>query len=232
MVNLDPGGWLSVLLRKIEGLPLRRDAVFEELKRAIVEGEIQPGTRLVEREVSDLLGVSRTPVREALQRLGGLGIVERAKSGYVVTTFDRHSAQSLVQLRAVVEGLAARLAAERIDAAAVSRLEQALTQMERNDLQRDAFSEVEAAHTAFHGSIIGASHNPFLKQWARQLSDLRGLMAAVGFQQPGRFREANAEHRAILDAITSGEPEAAEAAMRQHVLNSGRSVLDAEPQIV
>jgi DNA-binding GntR family transcriptional regulator len=209
------------LLARIE-VPSRREAVFAALREAILSGAIPPGTLLTERELGERLGVSRTPVREALHRLEWLGLVERARRGaFAVLSPRPERVQALIEARAEIEGVAARLAAERIDDEGRARLAAALAAMEALADAGAPIAEIEVHHTAFHGTVIAAARNPYLARLAEGLNDLRSLMVRTGAERPGRLKAAMAEHRAVFRAVAEGRGEEAEERMRQHIWNSG-----------
>ncbi len=196
------------------------DLVYERLVGAIVEGILQPGSKLSERGLAAALGISAQPVREALRRLEGEGMVEtRPRSGSVVARFDNGKLVEMGRIRAVLEGAAAALAARHATSADLQRLEARLQAM-RAATQAGEAPALRQANEAFHTALHAISDNPFL---------IRGLQALRAYDHIGRARvlaaddqprQALAEHAGILAAIVARDPEAAERRMRDHTLRS------------
>ncbi|EHM01928.1 FCD domain protein [Acetobacteraceae bacterium AT-5844] len=196
------------------------DLVYERLVGAIVDGVLMPGARLSERGLAAALGISAQPVREALRRLEGEGMVEtRPRSGSVVATLDNDKLVEMGRIRAVLEGAAADLAARHATEDDLRRLEQRLTAMREATQLGDA-TALRLANEAFHSTLHAISDNPFL---------IRGLQALRAYDHIGRARVlatddqprlALSEHADILAAIMARDPEAAERRMRAHTLRS------------
>jgi DNA-binding GntR family transcriptional regulator len=216
-----------VLVTEVPRAALRRqsgsEAVYEVLRAQIIAGELAPCERLAEVDVAGSLGVSRTPVREALRLLLGEQLVERRPTGgFRVSPLDIADVKGVYEVRALLEGLLARDACERLTEDHLATLRQ---QIERMRLLRDHDSEVVKIGREFHGLIEGVAGN----RWARQLlQQIRGHVdryRTVSTRAAGRPAEAAAEHQVIYDALVARDPERADAAMRDHVHRSGESAL-------
>ena len=205
-------------------LPMR-DRIHEQLRAAILQGDLAPGTPVVEAELAARLGASRTPIREALRRLESEGLLEpRGLRGTVVRTVDPAEVACIFEIREALESLAARRAAEAIDDATLAALAEDLAGM-RSAL--DDPTAMERHDTAFHDRILAAAHGERLR---RMLSDLREELITYRFlslSDAARRRETVAEHAAILDALRAHDPQRAAAATATHIAAARLAVLNA-----
>lgn len=207
--------------------------VYEELHARITRGEIQPGTRLYEPKLARSLEVSRTPLREALRMLSAEGLVEQQPTGgSIVAPLDLDQATELYEVRAVLEGLVARQAAERITDRQVDDLTRQVELMERLvDLER----EVLRLGKDFHASLEDIAQNHHCSTLLHQLRGHINRYRALSTHKTGRTHAAVAEHRHILQTLLSRSPEEAETAMRSHVLSGAKTLyqaLEREPSPV
>jgi DNA-binding GntR family transcriptional regulator len=209
--------------------PLRRrrlvDDATQALRDAILSGRFPAGARLKQIDLADRLGISRTPIREALGRLQQEGLVELLPGGGVrVRLLDLDEAVELYDLREVLDGLAARLAARRRTAGALARLERALGRMAQCLGRRDA-NQWFPAHVAFHDEVFRAAGN----QRLRALSSVVRLSIRhfhpLLLTTEHRLEEAYREHRAIFEAIAAHDGEAAERLARAHIASAREIVL-------
>jgi DNA-binding GntR family transcriptional regulator len=209
-------------------LPLAEDdtlslgeQAFRRLREAIIRGALPAGSKISERGLATRLGISAQPVREALRRLEREGlVVTLPRSGTVVAEVGPGQLAELGRIRAALEGVAAALAAERLDHEGLARLAGLLRRMEAGTAAGDA-AALDAANEEFHALIHAAAGNAFL---ARSLGSLRaydhaGTHRAVG-STPRDLPKSLAEHKAIVAAFRRRDPALAEARMRQHVLRS------------
>lgn len=190
------------------------------MKEAILNGDLPPGSRLVELALADDLGMSRTPVREALNRLLAeeLAVVDPMR-GMIVKPFDAREVEDFYTLREVLDGLAAKLAAQRISQDQLIRLGALVERMELATEKGDEKALVHA-NVLFHETIFDASANQRLLSLGRTLSDFVRRLSSVAFSDPDRDREVAREHRAILDALESRDPERAERCAREHMAHA------------
>ncbi len=181
---------------------------------AIDRGEFRPGDRLVESELADRFGVSRTPVREAMQRLETQRVLAREGRGLVVASLDHDQLGELYVVRAELEGLAARLAAQH---AAPEEI-RVLWDMIRHDrsLLGDP-DQLSRANKRFHRQIHLASHNRYLIQQLEMVHRAMVLLATTSLGAEGRGPRALDEHGEIVRAIEARDGAAAEAAIRAHI---------------
>lgn len=191
----------------------QKDA-YELLLEAIDRGEFRPGDRLVESELAERFGVSRTPIREALQRLETQAVLARDGRSLVVSSLDHDQLGELYVVRAELEALAARLAAQH---AAPEEI-RVLWDMIRKDRELTERPEaLSRANKRFHRQLHLASHNRYLVQQLEMVHRSMALMATTSLAAEGRGALALAEHEAIVTAVEARDPEAADAAIRAHI---------------
>ncbi len=191
----------------------QRDA-YSLVLEAIDQGAYRPGDRLVESELADRFGVSRTPIREALQRLETQGVLTRDGRSLVVSSLDHDQLGELYVVRAELEGLAARLAAQH---AAPEEI-RVLWEMVRKDREIVARPDLLArSNRRFHRQIHLASHNRYLIQQLEMLHRSMALLANTSLAVEGRGAQALDEHAGIVQAIESRDAAAADAAIRNHI---------------
>jgi DNA-binding GntR family transcriptional regulator len=197
-------------------LSLRADG-YEDLRKAIVNGELLPGERLLEEDLSARLGLGRAAVRMALVRLEHDGLVERERNrGARVRRVSESEAVEILEARAALEGLAARHAAGNADDHAVGELRDMVAEMrdlrERGDLL--AASDVNAR---LHGRILELSGHDTARRLSQTLSSQLVRFQYRTVLLPGRPERSHAEHTEIVEAIAAHDPDAAEQAMRRHL---------------
>lgn len=216
------------------------DKLATQLQARVLDGDLAPGTRLRQEALAEEFGVSRTPIREALRKLQASGLVElRPNRGALVRGLTPREIRDAYAVRAELEGLAAEVAALRIDQAQLERLHRAhghfrdaLARMRggtRNGRRRLSERDIEAwgaANDEFHQTIQAAAGNEVLAATLRHLhrSFPRGLSRLV-LRESTSLLEANVgEHEAVLKAIERRDPAAARALMAQHVIRAGALV--------
>ena len=193
---------------------MQKDA-YTLILEAIEAGTYMPGDRLVESELAERLGVSRTPVREALQRLETQAMVTRDGRSLIVASLDHNQLAELYAVRTELEGLAARLAARHATEEEV-RVLRGMVEEDRKLLGGDPRA-LSRANKRFHRQIHLASHNRFLVQQLDLVARSMALMASTSFAAEGRDSAGIAEHDAIVRAIEAGDGEAAYQALRTHI---------------
>jgi DNA-binding GntR family transcriptional regulator len=199
---------------KLDAEPLRAE---DRLRDAIVSGRLQPNERLVESDLARSLGVSRTLIRSALVRLEHEGLVEHERHrGARVRLVSQEEAVEILETRAVLEGLAARLAAERATPEDVDDLKGILAEMERLREVHDLLA-VSDLNAQLHRRLLEISGH---ETAARLIGALNSQMVRFQYRTillPGRSARSFAEHAEIIAAVGSGDGERAEAAMRTHL---------------
>lgn len=194
----------------------RSEVVYQALIRAIRRGEIQPGERIREEDVADLLGVSRTPVREALQQLQAYKLVELVPGrGNVVVELSMQQAMEVFAMREVLEGAAARLAAQHAQPAEIAIMSELLITFE--GAGTDDPSALADINQKLHRTIHQAAHNRYMQDTLAHLNDTLSLLPGSPFGLGRRADIAAQEHRAIVEAIASRDADGAEAAAKRHI---------------
>ena len=190
---------------------------YEALLERIRSGALQPGTRLREEDVAKLLGVSRTPVREALTRLQARGLVENSEGGLAIAKLSRSQTMEVYAMRANLEGAAARFAAENASRAEIAALRHVCTMFANTKGDEKAHAR---ANILFHEAIYEAAHNTYLRRMLADLNDTLALLPSTTFSVKGRVESARIEHEKILSAIETGNADGAEQAARGHMNNA------------
>lgn len=196
----------------------RRESAYLRIKHAIREGELGAGEPLKETTLSELLGISRTPVREALQLLVKEGLAEAdSNKPIVVATITIQDVLDVVHIRTLIEPELTRLAAEHINAKQLDQLELAMRAMERA-AEADDLAAWTEADTRFHGIIREACPNALLGDTVVQLRNRVHSMANVDTQtNTDRLSACTREHRDVVEAIRVHDGEAAREAVRSHL---------------
>jgi DNA-binding GntR family transcriptional regulator len=202
-------------LRRLDEAPPLRQRIYEQLEGMITSGGFRPGVRLVESDLADTLGVSRGPIREALQLLWRDGFVDlKPRQGAFVHVPTRKEIDDFFDIRRALEAESARLATERITPDQVAQLrgamDQALDLLSRGEDPSDIQQRVR-----WHEVLAEAADNPVLAQMLRAL-DKRSVWYHSPFE-PGMRRRAWEDHATIVTAVISGDSAAAVAAMTAHI---------------
>ncbi len=203
------------------------DEVRDQIEELIAFGKLLPGDHLDETELAERFGVSRTPVREALNQLATAGVVElRARRGAVVAQFNAQQLVEMFEVMGEFEGMCGRLAARRLTDEEQKQLLAAhalCQQVIADGADPDQYYE---ANDKFHGVIYRGSHNEFLMEQAwtlrRRLRPYRRLQLRVR----GRIPSSLDEHQAIVDAILQGDGDKANELLRSHVMVQGQRFND------
>ncbi len=207
-------------------IPLRVD---DRLRTDIVSGRLLPNQRLIESEVAQSMGVSRTIVRAALVRLEQEGLVEHERHrGARVRLVELDEAVEILETRMVLEGLAARIAAQRVTRKEIAELKAILAQMRRYQKATDLLG-MSDENARFHGRLIEISGH---RTAARLIGALNFQLVRFQYRTillPGRSERSAAEHAAIVDAVTRQDGEGAEAAMRAHLSQVATALRRSQP---
>lgn len=201
--------------------------VFEEIERALVNGDIPLGSRLGEEQLSRRFGVSRGPMREALRQLEGRGLVVRLPhSGARVVSLDAKDFAELYEIRASLEGLACRLGAQNMTQASFDKLSDLLQRHKAGeDLQADRSYHQDYGDLDFHYLLAKECGSDRLKELlCRDLYSLLRLFRFKTSQAPGRPLRAITDHEHILAAMSQRDGELAEILMKRHIAAAGREL--------
>jgi len=195
------------------------------LRQAILTGKLQPGDRLVERELAEQLGVSRTPVREALRKLELENLVTHIpRKGVVVSEISKKDVIEIFDIRASLEGLASSLAAQKATKEDLQGLRELLVEMENASVSNNSDS-LNEIHDKFHKMLFDIADSPRLVQMINSLSDYINRFMKAGYSIPGRSSAAMQEHRELLESIEAKDSARAEAIAGKHIMNSKAIVL-------
>jgi DNA-binding GntR family transcriptional regulator len=193
--------------------PPQSDA-YSMILEAIDVGIYKPGDRLVESDLAERFGVSRTPIREALQRLETQSLLERDGRSLIVASLDHNQMAELYVVRRELEGLAARLAARHATEEEVKVLREMVTS--DNALVDDP-AALARANRRFHKQIHLASHNRYLVQQLDLVHRTMALMATTSLAAQGRGQIAQSEHDGIVRAIENRDEDGAYRALKEHI---------------
>lgn len=230
---------LSTETRESEAAEGTRSQVVRALmsiRELILEGVLPPGKRISELSVASRTGISRTPIRAALQRLAEEGLVETIPSGgFAVSSFSQQDVFDAIEIRGVLEGLAARLAAERGSVARFGPLQNCLAELDQlvelAVATEDGFSGYVAANARLHALIVDLAESAVLKRQIERASALpfaspSGFVMAQAVMPESRriLLVAQDQHRCVVEAIVSRQSARAEAIMQEHARLAGRNL--------
>lgn len=201
---------------------------YEQLRERILTGALLDGERLGEEELSEALGISRTPVREALRQLACEGLVELLPNrGARVPHWDEADVGDIFELRALLESHAARRAAHKIDDAALDVLRSLCDEMERihhdlNDVQD--LARLASLNRELHSGVVEAAQSPRLSALASSLVHVPVVMQTFKNYSPGALDRSLRHHREVVEALAVQDGEWAHSVMRAHVLAARHQV--------
>ncbi len=208
-----------------EFLPLR-DVVFNTLRKAILTGELEPGERLMELHLASQLGVSRTPIREAIRKLELEGLVIMVpRKGAEVAQITEKSLQDVLEVRKALDVLSVELACERMEESDFVHLKTACDKFEATTETGDA-AAMAHADVALHNIITVAADNQRLLQLINNLSEQMYRYRFEYIREKDRHSNLVEEHRAIYEAIVRRDKAAAAAAVRVHIDNQEQAILN------
>ncbi|MBQ6495830.1 MAG: GntR family transcriptional regulator [Firmicutes bacterium] len=194
-----------------------REMVYEELKMQILTGAIIPGTRMMEVELAEEMGVSRTPIREAIRKLEKEGLVTiEPRRGAYASMISTEDMVEILEVRQDLEGLAAFFAADRMPEDKLKILREVSNQY--NDaVKRGSMEDMIAFDTKFHRTIVDSCHNKILVQMIEQLQELVLRFRYIYYDNFRRAENMPEEHEAIIKAIESGDAKEARYAADIHI---------------
>jgi DNA-binding GntR family transcriptional regulator len=202
--------------------------VYDRLRVEILEGELEPGTELAEVALSEQLGVSRGPIREAIGRLAAEGLVEvRPRRGAVVRSLSKEEFLELYQVREALERMAVQLAVPRLTETQLKELA-ALNEVMDSSAAHDDVHGFFEANVAFHSRLLEASGNRKLQELYRQLLGQLGRYRLRSLTLRGNLQRSVSEHAAILRAAKRGDADRAAQLMAEHIRVPQRRALALE----
>lgn len=211
---------------KLDNYKPLREIVFEHLREAIISGNLRPGERMMEMQLAEEMGVSRTPVREAIRKLEleSLVIMVPRRGAYVSDLSIKDVAETY-EIRSALEALAAGLAAERITPDESEELERILVQIgqciEGNDLERSIKLDEE-----FHNVLYRASRNDRLVQIINNLREQIQRFRTTSLGTPGRLEAVLSEHTKITEAISERNTDMAQRLAQEHIENAESTLME------
>ena len=210
---------------RLPAVPTLRQLVTDRLRDAIETGQFPPGSRLIERDLCERLGVSRTSVREALRDLEAAGLITtQANRGPIVSIVTLAMAKSIYEVRTVLEGLAARLFATNATAAQIAALRE---HVERLALVYEDYSAAGflRAKSEFYQTLFEGAGNPIAADMLRAIHTRVSQLRATSLSDPARAKASMSEIRAFVDALAARDGEAASRLCVQHIQNAADAAL-------
>ena len=204
-----------------------RDVAYEGIRDAILSGALAPGERVKERDVAAQMGVSTTPVKEALRRLEQEGlVVAQPRRGAVVSSLARIPVVEIEEIRGLLESMAARLAAERMTSAEIERLTRLVAEMRELTMEmREPATRLESVNE-FHQLIRVASRNDFIVRFVATLTPFERVHRTE-YLDPEEARRILEEHEGIFEAVVARDTDQAERRMAEHFRISREQLLAA-----
>ena len=208
-----------------EYLPLR-DVVFNTLRQAILRGELKPGERLMEIQLANKLGVSRTPIREAIRKLELEGLVLMIpRKGAEVADITEKSLKDVLEVRRALEELSVKLTCDRITKEEIKELEQAAENFRKTMKSKD-ITEIAEADVRFHDVIYTATKNQKLIQLLNNLHEQMYRYRIEYLKDEEVYPKLLKEHKEIIERINRGEKEDAARIVCEHIDNQVNAVMD------
>jgi DNA-binding GntR family transcriptional regulator len=219
--NLDFGSLQALQARKSLG-----EHVFDSLKQAIIRGNMSPGEWLVESHIAVTLGISRTPVREAIHKLEREGLIDRQpRGGFTVLGLNRDDIEETFGIRAVLEGYAARLAALKHKKKELEPLEKKIEEFEKC-LGKKQLNDLTQINTEFHDLLYALSKSPKLVHMINGLTDQIFRFRQIILKETKMAKVSNEDHKQMLDFIRKRDADDVEHLVRDHILRGQRMVLE------
>ncbi len=203
------------------------DRVYALLRAAILKGDLAAGERVVEADLARQMGISRSPIREAIKRLEQEGLVVVSRLRIVVREVPPSEIEDLFWIRCALEGMAALLATPRLTAEELETMQSLCDAMD-GAANRSSVTELSAFGDQFHGIFLEASGNPRLRATLKEIKEYVDRYRNISAGRPGRSYETVSEHRRILAAFRSRNSAEAERLVRDHVLAAKRALLGSE----
>ncbi|WP_196594743.1 GntR family transcriptional regulator [Pectinatus sottacetonis] len=210
---------------KLDSYQPLREVVFETLRNAIRTGLLKPGQRLMEIHLAEKLGVSRTPVREAIRKLELEGyVIMMPRRGTYVANLSIRDVNEVFEIRTALDSLASGLAAERISEDELEELQRLLVQIGEY-IEENNMNKIVEIDTKFHDLLYKASRNNRLVGIISNLREQLTRFRTKSMSYPGRLRETLEEHRRIVDTIAQGNVSDAQKAAEKHMEKSEQTLL-------
>ena len=212
-------------LLKLEGYELLSKKVYRVLKKEIIKDSFKPGDKILEGKIAEQMGISRTPVREAIRELAAAGFVKmNPNQAIIVNDISIKVLREVLQIRGVLEGLAARLAVPLITEEKIKVLETCNENMKKLIGQSNIIAFGKESNK-FHSVILEVCGNNRLVQIRENLADQIYKYRNISLHIPGRLESALIEHREIAEALKQGDADKADELSKTHIANVLRNIL-------
>ena len=210
---------------KLDSYKPLRELVCEHIRQAIVDGTFSPGERLMEIQLAEDMGVSRTPVREAIRKLELEGfVVMIPRRGTYVANISIKDINDVYEIRTSLDVLAAGLAAERIEPEELQEMQRLLVEIGKA-IEAGKLQDIIALDTEFHDVLYKASRNERLRNIISNLREQITGIRGISMKYPGRLLDTMEEHRVLVECIAARDSEKAQAAARIHLENAEHTML-------
>ena len=210
---------------KIEGYELLNQKVYRVLKESIIKGFLEPGTKLLENKIAEEMHVSRTPVREAMQKLVAEGFVKTAPNqAMVITEVSLEDVKEVLQIRGVLEGLAASIAAKKINRQEIDELENLVVQMSLH-VTKENLSSYCKVDDEFHDLILNICGNKWIIQIRDNLGSFIYRFRIKSLSVSGRLKHSLEEHQAIMESLREHNSAEADRLSQIHMENTVINIL-------
>ncbi|MCS7280856.1 MAG: GntR family transcriptional regulator [Desulfobacterota bacterium] len=208
-------------LRKGKSL---REQVYKKLKESILDGTFEAHKRLIEEKLADQLGTSRTPVREAIQKLEKEGLIYRLpKGGFAVSSISDDDIEEVFEIRSILEGYAGYLATKRITQEELTSLEEIVKKGEES-LRKNDFEALVKLNTEFHDRLYRASKSKLLYRIINDLKDFIYRFRVVIFRHRPLVEISLKDHREMIELMKTGSAKKVESLIRKHIIRGKKLV--------
>ncbi|MFH1241373.1 MAG: GntR family transcriptional regulator [Pseudomonadota bacterium] len=214
--------------QSLEEHPSLSDRIFEIIEKAILSGSIRPGERIIETELAKNLGTSKSPVREALKKLEGEGIVHLLpRKGFIVKEIDRKSVEDFCEVMFIVEPPVARLSLKRRDGAGCKKLSKILDDMKRSLSKKD-FRLYLTLNRHFHGFFYELTENELITKIFRMLYNQTDIFRSTFLYTSDRLLRSMEEHVSIVEAYQKGDEKLLDRAVKHHLVMFRHNILKSD----
>ena len=204
-------------------IPTIQRVVVDSLRESILDGSLKPGDRLVQDEIAAHFGVSRIPIREAFRTLAAEGLVTfEQRRGVIVTELTKEDVEEIMTIRAILEGLACRAAAERATPEQLDKINRELCLLEAARHEPEQYYHL---NSAFHAAILEASHQPHTAALVMKFRNMMETVARMYLDPVGRVEIVHTDHRAIYEALLHHDANEAERLIKEHTEHVLKGIL-------
>lgn len=217
-----------MVISKLENKKLLRDKIYEMLKEAIYTGELEPGERIVETRLAEEIGISRTPIREAIRKLESDGYIDALENGGVkVAEITEDDIIEWNEIKLVFDQLAVKKAIDNISSSMIEKLKDDLNKVEAA-LKKDEIDDEEIIdfNTSFHDKIYQISGNKLIRTIKDNYQKYNYMIRKYLSKIEGRHHKALIEHKEILEAIIAKDKEKAAELSKKHSENGKKALLE------